>query len=553
MISLSFTDIITDDILIFDGAMGTMLQSAGLPGGVLPESFNITHPQVVEEIHRAYVDAGADVVTANTFGANPHKLSSGGYSVEEVISAGIAAAKRSGARFTALDIGPTGKLLEPMGELSFNEAYDIFARQITAGVNAGASLIIIETMSDIYEAKAAVLAAKENSSLPIVATMSYDMGGRTFIGCDAVGATLTLCGLGAHAVGVNCSLGPDEMPPIVETILRHARVPVIVQANAGLPVVSDGIAAYPLGPEEYAAFAQKIARMGVGIIGGCCGTTPEFIRAVKKAVLGISRKMPSPEPHTIAASGTRTVSFDNRMTVIGRGINPFKNPGEALNSEDCDCIIDEAAMQIDAGAQIININIQPLEAGGAASMREIIQSVQSMCSAPLQIGSTAPDIIEAGCRIANGRPIINGTTGIDENMEQIFSIAKRYGALVIGLTIDENGIPQTAQGRLEIAEKIVSKAQMYGIPANDILIDCIVLTSTSNQKQAAQALEAVRMIKTNLPVKIILGAHDAPLCCKALNAEFLIAAIDAGLDAAIVNPLSPHIQEILSRCKTLNC
>jgi len=453
---LAFTDILDNNILIFDGAMGTMLQNAGLPADVPPESFNITHPQIVEDIHRAYVNAGADVITANTFGANPFKLSACGYSVEDVISTGITAAKRSGAKFTALDIGPTGQLLEPMGTTTFDEAYDIFARQVIAGTNAGADLIIIETMSDLYETKAAVLAAKENCSLPVIATMSYNAAGRTYTGCDAVGATLTLCGLGVDAVGINCSLGPGEMLPIIETILRHAHVPVIVQANAGLPIVTDGVTSYPTNPDEYAVFAQKTVQMGVGIIGGCCGTSPEYIRAIKNVVSNIKPNPPMPEPCTAAVSGTRTVFFDNSASITIGQIDFCNNTDlqNALRSGDYESIADEAVEQVDDGADILDINIQT---DNPDVMCEVIRAVQAACNVPLQITNTGPDVLEAACRIVNGRPIINLADGIKDSAEQLLIIAKKYGALINCPVID--------------AQRLTRQALDHGIPIHDILVD----------------------------------------------------------------------------------
>lgn len=543
-------------ILMFDGAMGTALQAAGLPVGALPETFNITHPEIVEGIHRAYVAAGADVITANTFQASEQKLSGCPYSPEEVITAAIGCARRAGAKYVALDIGPSGQMLEPMGTLAFEDAYAIFARQVKAGAAAGADLILIETMSDLYEAKAALLAARENSSLPVAVTLTYQADGRTFIGCDPVGATLTLCALGADAVGVNCSLGPKELAPVVDKILRYADVPVIVQANAGLPKMEDGKTAYPMPPEEFAAQSAAFARKGVGILGGCCGTTPEFIRLLKAAVRDIKYAPLQPEEVTAAVSGTRAVILDGRFTVIGERINPSgkKRLQQAIRDRDIGYILGEAISQAEAGADILDVNMGLPEIDEAEAIRRAVKGIQGVSELPLQIDSADPAAIEAGARLCNGRPIINSVSGKRESLDAVLPIAKKYGALVVGLTLDEAGIPETAEGRLAIAGRIVEAAAKYGIPARDILIDCLSLTVSAQQEQAAQTLRAVSLCKSALGVKTVLGVSNISFGLPGrdiLNAAFLSAAFGAGLDCAILNPLSGRYRETVDACRVL--
>ena len=554
---MSLTEVLNGKPLIFDGAMGTMLQAAGLPVGELPEIFNITAPHVVEDIHRAYVNAGADVVSTNTFGANEHKLEGCGYTTEEIISAAVNAAKRSGARFVALDIGPIGQLLEPIGTLSFDDAYDIFARQIKAGAHAGADMVIIETMSDLYEAKAALLAVKENSSLPAIISMTYQEDGRTFVGCDPVGATLTLCALGADAVGVNCSLGPNEMLDTVKTILNCATVPVIVQANAGLPTFKDGETVFPVSAEEYGEYAAQFAKLGVAILGGCCGTSPDYIRSMCKAVDTLPLVKPVVNSISAAVSGTRVVYLDNCATIIGERINPTgkKKLQRALREENYAYIYSEAIDQVQAGADILDVNVGLPELDEAAVMRKIVRGLLGTVDTPLQIDSSNPSAIEAGCRLANGRPIINSVNGKADSMETIFPIAKKYGALVVGLTLDESGIPATAEERFKIAQRIVNKAAEYGIPAYDILIDCLVLTASAQQEQVIETLRAIRMVKAKLAAKTVLGVSNVSFGLpqrELLNATFLAAALGAGLDTAIVNPLAIRYQEVFNAFRVFN-
>jgi 5-methyltetrahydrofolate--homocysteine methyltransferase len=390
-----------------------MLQQRGLAAGGLPELLNITSPETVVQIHREYAQAGADIITANTFGAYELKLD--GNSVEDAVHAGIRCARDSGARFAALDVGPTGKLVGPLGDLSFERAYEVFRRQMTAGEQAGADLIIIETMSDPYEVKAAVLAAKENTNLPVFCTMTFSESGRTFLGCDALTATIILQGLGVDALGVNCSLGPDKIAPIVKTMLEYSHVPVILQANAGLPVLRNGEAHYEMQPEEYANYAVEMARCGVRVLGGCCGTTPEHIRRIKQQLEGIKPIVISPPHIDACSSGSRTVIFEGggQLTKMG------EYPG------DIDDLVDEAIELAEDGAQIIGLP----EFDEPAMMAQAICEIQQVVTAPLQFGSLNPAAIEAGLRVYNGRPVISPVGDNAGNKEAVFSLAKKYGAL----------------------------------------------------------------------------------------------------------------------------
>ena len=554
---LDLAKIIRDRVLLFDGAMGTMLQQAGLPTGALPESYSITHPDIVTDIHRQYVAAGSEVILTNTFQANAYKLAGSGYGVEEIIAAGVACAKNAGAPYCALDISTIGQLLQPMGTLSFEDAYELFKEQVIAGEKHGADLIVFETFSDIYEMKAAVLAAKENTSLPVIASMTFQEDGRTFVGTDPVSAAITLSGLGADALGVNCSLGPRELLPIVEQLLRYARVPVIVQANAGLPVLRDGQSVYEITPTEYASYAADMVRRGVRLLGGCCGTTPAFISALSDAVKGIAFTEVIPEAATAATSASQAVFVDKQVTIIGERINPTgkKKLKEAIVSQNMDYILREAIDQAEAGAAILDVNMGLPKIDEAAMLVKAVKAIQSVVNLPLQIDSADPAAIEAACRVYNGKAVINSVNGKQSVMDAVFPIAKKYGAVVVGLTLDEDGIPPSAAERLLIARKIVARAQEYGIPKEDILIDCLVLTASAQQEQVLETLKAIKLVKQELGVCTVLGVSNVSFGLperERLNATFLAAAFGAGLDAPILNPLSARYREVVDAYRVLN-
>ena len=544
----------TSDILFIDGGMGTMLQKNGLAAGVLPETLNIQSPDIVLKVHKEYVSAGADIITANTFGANELKY---GDKTEEIITAAIDIAKKSGARYVALDVGPTGAMLEPFGTMSFDTAYKIFARQIKCAKKAGADLVLIETMSDLLEAKAALLAAKENCDLPVVVTMSFDESGRTFLGTTPEIAAITLSSLGADAVGTNCSLGPKEVLPLIERMISHSAVPVAVQPNAGLPKIEDGKTVYKIDPKEFAQYISDMADMGVAIVGGCCGTTPEHIKAVTNLLRGKKKKATSPVHTTAFTSRTQLVQIEeNETAIIGERINPTgkKKLKEAIKSENMDYIIGEALSQSEAGADLLDVNAGLPDIDEAYMLSKMVSHIQSVTDTPLQIDSSDTAAIDAAARICCGKPIINSVNGKKESLESILPIAKKYGAALVGLTLDENGIPETAEGRVAIAEKIMNTARKYGIPKEDILIDCLVLTASTNQKMVMETLRALSLVK-KLGLKTVLGVSNVSFGLpqrEIINSTFLAAAFGAGLNMPILNPLSKKYMEVVSAFKVLN-
>lgn len=548
---------LAEKILLFDGAMGTMLQAAGLPAGGLPEIYNLTHPEIVLGIHKDYVAAGCDVVTSNTFQAGELKLAGSGYTPEEVIAAGVRLAKESGAKYTALDIGPLGQLMKPMGTLSFEDAYAMFRRQIEAGAAAGADLILFETMSDLLEVKAGVLAAKECCDLPVFVTMTYQQDGRTFVGCSPECAALTLSGLGVNALGVNCSLGPEELMPVVETLLEWSRVPVMVQPNAGLPKMKDGKTVYDISTEEFANLTSAFAAKGAAVLGGCCGTTPAFLSALRKKIDGMDRVLPKQKPITAVCSGTRTAVLDGGVSVIGERINPTgkKRLKEKLREQDFDYIAGEAINQKQHGADILDVNCGLPEIDEAAVLCRAVEEVQAVTDLPLQIDSSDPEAIAQAVRRYNGKPIINSVSGKAESLQTILPIAAKYGAMVVGLTLDETGIPETAEKRYEIAQRIVREAEKYGVPRQDILIDCLVLTASAQQELVMETLRAIQLVKAGLGVKTVLGVSNVSFGLPSrpvLNSVFLAAGFGAGLDAAIVNPLSEEIMQTVRAFRVLN-
>lgn len=545
-------------VLLFDGAMGTMLQSMGLKAGELPEILNITEREKIIEIHKKYIAAGAKVITLNTFGANEIKLEKSGYSVEEIIYSAVKNAReaaRGEDACIALDVGPIGELLEPAGTLSFERAYDIFKRQVIQGVKSGVDLILIETMTDLNEARAAVLAAKENSSLPVFCTMSFEKNGRTFLGCSAEAMVLVLQGLGADAVGVNCSLGPAEIEPIIDEILKVSNVPVMVQPNAGLPEVHNGETVYNVSPEEFAAFGRRFAEKGAAIIGGCCGTNDEYIKRLAESIRGISVDRKIKRPLWGICTSTRVVKLDG-VKVIGERINPtgkklFK---EALRSGNMDYILGEAISQVEAGADILDVNVGLPEINEEETMVRVIKEIQSILDVPIQIDSNNPRVIEKALRIYNGKAIVNSTTGEDKVLESILPIVKKYGASVVGLTLDGRGIPKTAEERYKIAENIVNRARAYGINEEDIFIDCLTLTAAAQQEEVRETVRAVNMVKSGLGVKTVLGVSNVSFGLPdrgLLNRTFLAACLGAGLDLPIINPKDKEMMDTINAYRVL--
>ena len=541
---------------LIDGAMGTELQKRGLKTGALPELLNLTDPDIVRAVHKDYVNAGADIITANTFGANARKLGSA-QRIREVIAAGIRLAREAGAGRVALDLGPTGAMLAPMGTMTFEEAYGLFKEQVAAGVEAGADLVLIETMSDLLEAKAALLAVKENSDLPVYVTMTFDRDGRTFLGTSPAIAAVTLSALGADAVGINCSLGPEEIVPFALEMLEWAPVPVVVQPNAGLPDATSGQTVYPVGPEEFARSVGRMLDAGVTIAGGCCGTTPEHIRLLRAEMEKRAPAERSIKRRIVFTSAQRLVCPAGGIAIIGERINPTgkKKIKEALRSQCFDHILSEAISQEEAGAEILDVNAGLPEIDEPGTLTRLVTALQAVTPLPLQIDSADPEAVDRACRVYAGKPIINSVNGKEESLRAILPIAKKYGAAVVGLTLDEDGIPDRAEDRLKIAEKILVRAQNYGIPREDVLIDCLTMAVSTNQKLAGETLRPVRLVTERLGVGTVLGVSNISFGLPArelINATFLANALAQGLTLPILNPLSQRYMDVVASWRVLS-
>lgn len=549
-----------ENFLFFDGAMGTMLQNSGLETGQLPEELNITNPETIYNIHKEYLNAGSNIISANTFGANRLKMKNSSYTLEEIIVSAVELAKKSTEglkeKYVALDIGPIGTLLSPLGTLSFEDAYDIFKEQIIIGSNAGADLILIETMTDIYELKAAVLAAKENSNLPVFTTMSFQDNGRTFTGTDVKTFVFVAEGLGVDVLGVNCSLGPKQLQSIVDELLKYSSIPIMVQANAGLPKYHKNTTYYDIDPVQYSHEINIMAKKGVQIFGGCCGTTPEYIKSLIHSLNELKPIEVSKKHFVTTTSSSRTVFLGDEVKIIGERINPTgkKKLKEALRENNLDYVIREAIKQQDTGSDILDINVGLPDIEEQEMMKKIVTEVQSVVSLPLQIDSANYDVIESSVRIYNGKPIINSVNGKKESMELIFPIVKKYGALVVALTLDEEGIPKTSQKRLEIATNIIETAKTYGIPEENILIDPLVLTASAEQAAVMETLKAIPLIKSKYNVKIVLGTSNVSFGLpnrKLLNTTYLSMALGFGLDAPITDSTNEVLMDVIRSFKVL--
>ena len=543
-------------IALLDGAMGTMLQKSGLKPGEIPELKNIEHPEMIAAVHRAYIDAGSQVVYANTFGANRRKLAKTGHSVAEVVSAGVRLAKKEAGEkaFVALDIGPLGELLEPLGTLTFEDAYDQFAEMMEAGAAAGADLVVIETMTDLYEAKAALLAAKEHTNLPVIVTMSFDASGRTFTGCTVAAMAHTLEGLGANAIGINCSLGPVELLPLLRELRRNTLLPVIAKPNAGLPDPTDGH--YDLSPTDFASAMALILREGADIVGSCCGTNPDYIRALKQVLSDRKDARSVYEPRSVICTPTVTLPMD-RIRVIGERINPTgkKRFQQALLENDLNYIVDVAIQQLDAGAEILDVNVGYPGVDEVTMLPRVVKALQAAVDAPLQLDSANPQALEAALRVYNGKAAVNSVNGKEESLNVILPLVKKYGAAVVGLTLDEDGIPDTAEKRFAIAEKILSRALALGIPQQDVWIDCLTLTVSAQQEQAEETLKAVSMVRNQLGLQTLLGVSNISFGLPnrlLMTQTFLIRALHAGLTLPIVNPNQKDIMDAIAAFRVLN-
>ena len=526
--------------LLLDGAMGTMLQAAGAPMGKVPEALNITHPEIIAAIHRQYRQAGAEVLYANTFAANPYKVQDCPYSSTQLIQAGVKLARDAaeGRAWVALDLGPIGEMLAPNGSLSFDTAYGYYKQMVLDGAAAGADLVVLETMTDLLELKAALLAVKENSDLPVFCTMTFEENGRTFAGVGVDCAAITLQGLGADAIGINCSLGPAEILPLIRSMAEYTSLPLIVKANAGLPDLNTG--AYNVTAEDFARGAEEFIRCGVTILGGCCGTTPDYIRRLR-SLLDQSRPVQRQVRRASRlCSGSRMVEID-RVRMIGERINPTgkKKFQQALREHNIGYLLSQGLEQAQAGAEILDVNVGLPDIDETAMMTEVIAQLQSVIDLPLQLDSSHPEVIEAGLRIYNGKPIVNSVNGEPEVLEKILPLVKKYGAAVVGLTMDKKGIPATAEERLAIGRRIVEACEIYSIPKEDIYLDCLTLTVSVQQKEALETLKAVKLVKQELGVKTVLGVSNISFGLperEVINTAFLTLAMEAGLDLPILNP-----------------
>ena len=534
--------------ILLDGGMGTMLQAAGLKLGARPEELNITDPALIEGIHAQYAAAGSRIVNANTFGASAHKLAGSAYTLEQVIAAGIANCKRACAPYgalTALDVGPLGELLEPSGTLAFEDAVAEYARIVKAGEAAGADLIFFETYTDLYELKAALLAAKENTRLPILASMSFEAGGRTFTGCTVESFAATARGLGADAVGINCSLGPKEIFPMAKRLAEAVpgNFPVFVKPNAGLPR-ADG-SGYDITPQLFALQMKPYRELHLFAAGGCCGTTPEFIKLLNGTFAGCTPGRPAHRMPSVLCTPVDTVNVDG-ITVVGERINPTgkKRFQQALREGDMNYVLEQAVSQAEAGAQILDVNVGAPGVDEPVLMEQVVKALQSVTSLPLQLDSSNVEALARGLRVYNGKPIVNSTNGEPEKLAAILPLCKKYGAAIVGLAIDERGIQPKAADRVAIARRITEAALAAGIPREDIYIDCLTLTASAQQEDVLATVQALEACKKELGVRTVLGVSNISFglpCRTYLNTTFLTMAMYAGLDLAIMNPSSEEM------------
>lgn len=521
-------------IKFFDGGLGSMLN---LAAGELPEQLNITQPERVLAVHKAYAKAGAEYITANTFGANALKYNN----VSEIVKAGVELAEKAG-RKVALDLGPTGKLLKPMGDLDFERAVELYAEVVNAGKDKS-DIVIIETMSDTYELKAAVLAVKENCDLPVIASMIFDENGRLLTGADIKSAVAMLEGLGVDIIGFNCGLGPKQMIPLLKELRKHTSLPIIVMPNAGLPEAVNGKTVYNVSPDEFASDMLEIAKLGVSYLGGCCGTTPEHIERMIALCSKVDDSVPEKKSKTVVSSYSTAVEIGDIPVIIGERINPtgkklFK---EALRNNDLDYIIKEGISQQDKGAHILDVNVGLPEIDEVRMLTDAVYSLQSVLPLPLQLDSSNAHALESAMRIYNGKAMINSVNGKQSSMEEIFPLVKKYGGVVVCLCLDENGIPQDAQGRIDIAKKIIDTAKTYGIDKKDLVVDALTMTISTDKDNAKETLKAVKYIREALGVATVLGVSNISFGLpkrEAVNTAFFTLALENGLSAGIINPLS---------------
>lgn len=550
------TELLKEKRIYFDGGTGTVLQSRGLPAGQPPELWNIEHPEKIISLHKSYFDAGCNIVKTNTFGLNRNKFAN----YDELIRAGIECARKAAEgrenAFVAFDMGPTGRLMEPLGDLPFEEAVSIFADNVRVAKECGADLVLIETMNDSYETKAAVLAVKENCDLPVFVTNVYDAGGKLMTGADPAAMIAMLESLRVDALGMNCSLGPDMMLNIIDEFSKYSSTPVIVNPNAGLPEVRDGKTVFNIGADEFSDYMVQLAGRGATILGGCCGTTPEYIRKTIEKTKNLAYSVPDDKDITMVSSYTHSVVIGDDPVLIGERINPTGKPKlkEALRSGDYNYILNEAIRQTEAGAHILDVNAGLPEIDETAAMLECIRGIQSVSDAPLQIDSTKPATLEAAMRAYNGKPLVNSVNGTEDSMNAVLPLVQKYGGGLIALTIDESGIPDNAPDRAKIAEKIVLRAAEYGIKKKDIIVDPLALTISSNPESAVITLESVRMIRA-LGVKTSLGVSNISFGLpqrELITSTFYANALQSGLNCAIMNPFSQAMMNVYYTFRALN-
>ena len=559
---MSFREYLKDNIVYLDGAMGTLLQKSGLKPGEHPERMNITAPEAVKAIHKAYFDAGSNVVCTNTFGANSLKFAP--EELDSIVCAAVknardaAAESRGGQpKFVALDIGPSGKLLKPLGDLDFEDAVAVFAATVRLGVKYGVDLVIIETMSDSYETKAALLAVKENSDLPVIVSNAYGEDGKLLTGASPEAMAALLEGMGADAIGANCSLGPVQLIPVVERLLAAASVPVILKPNAGLPRVENGQTVFDITPAEFAATLADLTGKGVRVIGGCCGTSPEYISLLCEHTRGIDPIPVTPKNLTVVSSYSRAVTFGTEPVLIGERINPTgkKRFKQALLSGDMDYILGEGIKQQDKGAHILDVNVGLPGIDEAAMLKNTVSALQAVCDLPLQIDTADTAAMEAALRVCNGKPLINSVNGKQESMDRVFPLAKKYGGVLIALTLDEQGIPATAEGRVEIAKKILHNAEKHGIDKKDIIFDTLVMAVSADPGAGMATLDALRRIRAELGCHTSLGVSNVSFglpARDALNSTFFAMALSCGLSAAIMNPFSADMMKTYHSYRALS-
>ena len=555
---MKFKEKFNNSILFFDGAMGTELQKNGLKKGELPENLNIHYPEIVARVHKSYLDAGCNIISTNTFGANSLKFDN----VTEIITKAVEIAKNTIEEsnknaFVALDLGPLGKLLKPYGDLEFQTAYDLYKEQVIAGKNAGADLILIETMGDLYEIKTAVLAAKENTDLPVLVSMIFDEKGILLTGADIKTAVITLEGLGVDGIGMNCGLGPDQMLELLKKMQKYSSTPIFVQPNAGLPVSINGVTTYNVTPDEFAQKQLEILKNGACALGGCCGTTPDHIKAMIDLCRNEKIEKISKKQITAVTSYSKTVIFENKPIIIGERINPTgkKMLKEALRNNDMDYIYREGVTQADAGADVLDVNVGLPEIDEPTMMQNAVLGLQSILNTPLQIDTSDPVAMEKALRIYNGKPMVNSVNGKEKVMNEVFPLIKKYGGVLVCLTLDENGIPETVEGRIDIAKRIINKAESYGITKENLVFDPLCMTVSTNKDNAKITLECIEKLNKDLGVKTVLGVSNVSFGLpnrELLNSTFFTLAMQKGLGAGIINPKSDAMMNVYYSFCALN-